>query len=399
MKKNLVKTLSVILLYLMCTVPVWASSAAENAEQPVKQVEAGVEAPHAVLMEISTGAVLFEKDAHTASAPASVTKIMTMLLIFDALEEGKIKLEDSVSVSEHAASMGGSQVFLEPNEKQTVDTMLKCIAIASANDACVAMAEYISGSEEAFVAKMNERAKGLGMENTNFVNCNGLDAEGHVASAYDIALMSRELLLKYPQVHEYCATWMDTITHTTSKGSTEFGLSNTNKLIKQYEYCTGLKTGSTSNAGFCVSASAKKDDMELIAVVMNGETSKSRFQDAKELLNCGYANYMIYKDTGKERNSLPEMEVRNGVKTKVELAYGGDFSTLLGNGENPSEVQKTLELPEWVQAPVAQGEKIGRLVYVYGEKKLGEIAVIAKETVEAAKYIDYVKRVWLAWMM
>ena len=261
----------------------------------------GIQAPHALLMEASTGTILYEKDAHMAVPPASVTKIMTMLLVFEALEDDKIKLEDTVVVSERAASMGGSQVFLEPNEKQTVDTMLKCIAVASANDACVAMAEYVSGSEEAFVNKMNERAKELGMENTRFVNCNGLDVEGHVTSAYDIALMSRELLINHPQVHDYCTIWMDTIIHNTEKGSQEFGLSNTNKLIKQYEYCTGLKTGSTSDAGFCVSATAKKDNMELIAVIMNGENSKSRFLDATTLLNYGYANYQIYQDTDADR--------------------------------------------------------------------------------------------------
>ena len=267
------------------------------------------------------------------------------------------------------------------------------------NDACVAMAEYIAGSEEAFVAKMNERAKGLGMENTNFVNCNGLDVRGHVTSAYDIALMSRELLNKYPQVHAYCTTWIDTITHTTAKGSTEFGLSNTNKLIKQYEYCTGLKTGSTNDAGFCISATAKKDDMELIAVVLNGETSKSRFQDAKTMLNCGYANYQIYKDTEKQGSVLPMIEVRGGVKTGMIPIYEGDFTALLTNVQKPSEIEKTLKLPEWVDAPVQQGQKIGSLVYSHGDKILGEISVLSAETIEAAKYMDYVKRVWLAWMM
>lgn len=364
-----------------------------------QELSIGIEAPHAILMEVSTGKILYEKDANTAMPPASVTKIMTMLLIFEALEEQKIKLDDMVVVSERAASMGGSQVFLEPNEKQTVDTMLKCIAVSSANDACVAMAEHVSGSEEAFVNKMNERAKELGMEHTNFVNCNGLDAEGHVTSAYDIALMSRELLFNHPQVHEYCTIWMDTIIHNTAKGSLEFGLSNTNKLIRQYEYCTGLKTGSTSDAGFCISATAKKENMELIAVIMHGETSKSRFADAVTLLNYGYANYQIYQDTNVQRDALPELAVKAGIKDSVNIQYEKDFSYLMMNGESLTEIEKKLELPEEISAPVNEGQTVGRLLYYHENNKLGEVAIIADETVDAAKYKDYVGRVWLAWMM
>ena len=359
----------------------------------------GIQAPHAILMEASTGTILYEKDAHMAVPPASVTKIMTMLLVFEALEDDKIKLEDTVVVSERAASMGGSQVFLEPNEKQTVDTMLKCIAVASANDACVAMAEYVSGSEEAFVNKMNERAKELGMENTRFVNCNGLDVKGHVTSAYDIALMSRELLVNHSQVHDYCTIWMDTIIHNTAKGSQEFGLSNTNKLIKQYEYCTGLKTGSTSDAGFCVSATAKKDNMELIAVIMNGETSKSRFLDATTLLNYGYANYQIYQDTDADREKLYEIPVKGGVKTEVLPIYEKDYAYLLMNGESLNDVEKRLELPEVIEAPVVKNQILGTLSYYHGNEKMGEVNILASEEVNAAEYIDYVERVWLAWMM
>lgn len=388
MRKTMIRFWSIVLaVILLCPMNV-------SAEEAI-----GIEAPHAVLMEASTGTVLYEKDAHTAVPPASVTKIMTMLLIFEALEEGKIQLSDTVTVSEKAASMGGSQVYLEPNEKQTVDTMLKCIAIASANDACVAMAEYISGSEEAFVNKMNERAKALGMENSHFVNCYGLDAEGHVISAYDVALMSRELLVNHPQVHDYCTVWMDTIIHTTAKGSQEFGLNNTNKLIKQYEYCTGLKTGSTSNAGFCVSATAKKDDLELIAVIMGGETSKSRFTDAKTLLNYGYANYQVYRDTDAEREPLSQIPVTSGVKTEIQPVYEKDFAYLLMEGENSSKVEKRLELPEEIAAPIEENQVLGKLSYYYENKKLGEIAVVANEAIEKAGYMDYVKRVWLAWML
>lgn len=399
MKKNIL-CLGSILMLLLLLHPLQIMAAEENKiSQSSEEASIGIEAPHAILMEASTGTILYEKDANTAVPPASVTKIMTMLLIFEALEENKIKLEDTVVVSEKAASMGGSQVFLEPNEKQTVDTMLKCIAIASANDACVAMAEFVSGSEEAFVNKMNERAKELGMKNTHFVNCNGLDTDGHTMSAHDVAVMSKELLVNHPKVHDYCTIWMDTIVHQTAKGSQEFGLSNTNKLIRQYEYSTGLKTGSTSKAGFCVSATALKDDMELIAVIMNGETSKSRFLDAETLLNYGFANYQIYKDTDSEREKLGPIPVKAGVETTVMPVYEGDFSFLLMNGESLSSIEKKLELPEELQAPIDEGEVLGTLSYHHGNKKLGEIKILAEEAVEAAKYSDYVKRVWLAWMM
>lgn len=261
------------------------------------------------------------------------------------------------------------------------------------------MAEFVSGSEEAFVNKMNERAKELGMNNTHFVNCNGLDAEGHQMSAYDVALMSRELLTGHPQVHDYCTIWMDTIVHNTAKGSQEFGLNNTNKLIRQYEYSTGLKTGSTSKAGFCVSASALKDDMELIAVIMKGETSKSRFLDATTLLNYGYANYQIYKDTNSQREQLSPIPVKGGVETYVTPLYEEDFSFLLMNGESLTSIEKKLELPEEIEAPIEKEEVLGTLSYYHSGKKLGEINIIAENAVEAAKYSDYVKRVWLAWMM
>ena len=369
-----------------------------GAEQ-TKEASIGIEAPHAVLMETTTGSVLYEKDAHVAVPPASVTKIMTMLLIFEALEAQKIKLEDTVVISEKAASMGGSQVFLEPNEQQTVDALLKCIAIASANDACVAMAEYVAGSEEAFVIQMNKRAKELGMNNTKFQNCNGLDAEGHVISAYDVALMSQELINNHPQVHNYCTTWMDTIVHQTAKGSQEFGLNNTNKLIRQYEYSTGLKTGSTSQAGFCVSATAKKGNLHLIAVIMNGETSKSRFLDAATLLNYGFANYQLYKDTNEQRDSLGDILVRGGISQKVTPVYEKDFSYLLLNGESATSIEKRIELPEQLLAPVEEGQVLGTLSYYHQGEKLGEVSILAESGVDAAKYFDYVKRVWLAWMM
>ena len=263
-------------------------NAGENEEDVRGESGLEISAPSAILMEASTGQVVYEKNPDEERPPASVTKIMTLLLIFDALETGQISLEDTVTTSEYAASMGGSQVFLEPGETQTVDTLIKCIAVASANDACVAMAEHIAGSEEEFVNKMNERAKELGMDHTHFVNCNGLDADGHLTTARDISLMSRELIRLYPQIRDYAMIWMENITHTTKKGSSEFGLTNTNKLVRHYEYTTGLKTGSTSQAGFCISATAEKNGMELIAVIMAAETSRDRTKDAIALLNYGF---------------------------------------------------------------------------------------------------------------
>ena len=351
------------------------------------QAEIDISAPSAVLMEASTGTVIYEKDADTARPPASVTKVMTMLLIFDALEAGSIHLEDEVTTSEYAASMGGSQVFLEPGEIQTVDTMLKCIAVASANDACVAMAEYICGSEEEFVRKMNERAKGLGMDNTNFVNCNGLDAEGHVTSARDIALMSRELIAKYPQIHDYSMIWMENITHNTSKGTSEFGLTNTNKLVRQYEYATGLKTGSTGEAKFCVSATGEKNGIEMIAVVMGAETSKERFANAVKLLNHGFGKCQLYTD-----ESAPDVknaDVEGGVREYVSVERPGAFSYLDMTGANLAEVEKRTEMNENLSAPLKKGDVIGYIVYSIDGREIGRAELTAGEAVEKAGFIDY----------
>ena len=350
-----------------------------------------VSAPSAVLMEASTGEVIFEKDADTARPPASVTKIMTMLLIFDALADGKIKLEDQVTTSEFAASMGGSQVFLEPGETQTVDTMLKCISVASANDACVAMAEYICGNEEEFVKQMNERAKGLGMENTHFVNCNGLDVDGHVTTARDIALMSREMITKYPQIHDYCMIWMENITHTTKKGTTEFGLTNTNKLVRQYEYATGLKTGSTGLAKFCVSATAKKNDIEMIAVIMAAEDSKARFKDATTLLNYGFGKCQVYKDESPEK--LKDLEVKGGVEDTVPCEYADSFSYLDTSGANLSGITKKLKVKKSLDAPLKKGDKAGSLIYELDGKEIGKVDVIVSQNVKKAGFLDYLKKV------
>ena len=251
----------------------------------------------AVLMEASTGKILFEKASHEKRSPASVTKIMTVLLAFEALENGQIHLEDEVVTSAYAKSMGGSQVFLEEGEKQTVQTLLKCILVSSGNDASVALAEYIAGSEMEFVNKMNEKAKKLGMNDTHFVDCCGLtDSDDHYTSANDIALMSRELITRFPEVFDYTTIWMENITHVTQRGSSEFGLSNTNKLLRSYNGCNGLKTGSTSKALFCVSATALRNDIQLISVIMAGPDSKTRFKEAAQLLDYGFGKCRLYTD-------------------------------------------------------------------------------------------------------
>lgn len=350
-----------------------------------------ISAPSVILVEASTGTVIYEKDADTPRPPASVTKIMTMLLIFDALDAGKISLTDEVTVSEYAASMGGSQVFLEPGETQTVDTMLKCISVASANDACVAMSEYISGSEEEFVRQMNERAKGLGMEHTNFVNCNGLDADGHETSARDIARMSRELITKYPQIHDYCTIWMENITHTTRNGTSEFGLTNTNKLIRQYEYATGLKTGSTGLAKFCVSATAEKNNIELIAVVMAAENSKTRFKDATTLLNYGFGKCQLYQDT--EPPELQEIKISGGVEDTVGCEYREQFSYLDTSGANLSEITSRTEFTEELDAPVKKGQTVGKLIYELNGAEIGSVDIITSDTIKKAGFFDYLKKI------
>ena len=271
--------------------------------------------------------MIYEKDPDTRRSPASITKIMTLILIFDALENGSLQMTDTVTTSAYAKSMGGSQVFLEEGETQDVETMIKCIVIASGNDASVAMAEHIGGSEQEFVRRMNERATGLGMENTHFVDCCGLtDSIDHYTTARDIAIMSRELITKYPKILEYSSIWMENITHVTRLGSKEFGLTNTNKLLRSYEGCVGLKTGSTSLAKYCVSAVAKKGGITLISVVMAAPDYKVRFKDAAAMLNYGFSKCSLYTDENPEK--LPFVEVRKGTKPEVEVKYEKTFRYL-----------------------------------------------------------------------
>lgn len=347
----------------------------------------GLTCGSALLMEASTGTVIFEKNATEQFRPASITKIMTLILIFDALADNKFTLTDTVTVSEYAAGMGGSQVYLEPGETQTVETMIKCITVASANDACVAMAEYVWGSEAEFVSQMNARAKGLGMEQTTFVNCCGLDTDGHVTTAKDIALMSRELITKYPEIFNYTNIWMENITHVTRRGSSEFGLTNTNKLIRQYSYATGLKTGFTSLAGFCISATAKKDDVELIAVIMKADSSKIRNAEAVSLLNYGFRICQTYKDTND--TPLEPLAVKKGLSDTVSLYYSTPFCYVSVDGSDVSAIEKRLELPEEVHAPVIKGDTAGRAVYSLNGQDIGFVNIHYGETVDVATFADY----------
>ena len=377
-------------------------TAGDAQAAPADQSQAAVQiaAPSAILMEASTGQVIYEKDADEKRSPASVTKVMTLILIFDALQSGKIQLTDEVVTSAHAKSMGGSQVFLEEGEKQTVETLIKCIVIASGNDASVAMAEYIAGSEDEFVRMMNERAAGLGMANTHFVDCCGLtESPDHYTTARDIAIMSRELINKYPQIHNYSTIWMENITHVTKQGTKEFGLSNTNKLLKMATNftVTGLKTGSTSIAKYCLSATAEKDGIRLIAAVMAAPDYKARFADAQTLLNYGYASCRLYED--QEMPELPLMAVADGIEDFVPLSYQGEFSYLSLNGEDFSQVEKKLMLPDSMEAPVEEGEKAGVLRYELKGKVLGEVEIVTEGAVKKAGYRDYLKKLRRAWMM
>lgn len=388
-----------LIMCIMCLILIFTSVYAGMsrvtciAQERTQGENSGIElkSPSAILMEASTGQVIYEKDADTSLHPASITKIMTLILIFDAIKDGKIGLDDEVAVSEYAASMGGSQVFLEAGEKQTVDTMIKCISMASANDACVAMSEYIGGTESAFVAKMNERAMGLGMNNTNFVNCCGLDTDGHMSTARDIALMSRELITKYPQIHDYSTIWMDTIIHSTRRGDSEFGLTNTNKLIKQYEWATGLKTGSTGLAKCCLSASANKDGIDLIAVIMAAPDSKTRFAEAVNLLNYGFNTCDIYKDDGMPL--LENIRISKGKKDYVNCQYEKEFSYMFINPVNHEDISKELHINENIAAPVYEGDTIGTLEYYYNGEKIGSVNVISSENIEKADFLTQIKKV------
>mgnify|MGYP000197884269 CR=1 FL=1 len=333
---------------------------------------AEADAVSCILMDAKTGRILFEKNADEALPPASVTKVMTMLLVFEALDAGTIKLSDMVQASEHAASMGGSQIYLKVGEEMSVDDLLKSLIVASANDAAVALAEYISGSEEAFVAKMNARAAELGMKNTHFENTNGLDdtAENHVTSARDIAIMTRELI-QHEEVFNYSTIWMDTI----RDGA--FGLTNTNRLIRFYKGATGLKTGSTAKAKFCISATAERDGLSLIAVIMGSPTRDVRNALAASLFDFGFANYANYTDESEECETV---RVTGGVQNTLRTVHE-TFSETVEKGSE-SKIEEQIDLPEKLAAPIVKGEKIGTVTYLLNGEEIGTSDILADETVD-----------------
>lgn len=332
-----------------------------------------ITAPSAVLMDEKTGKVLFEKNPHDIRPCASITKVMTLILIMQAIESGKISMEDNVTASEHASSMGGSDIWLEPGETMTVDDMIKAIVVASANDAAVAMAEYISGSEEEFVSEMNKKAQELQMVDTVFKNCNGLDEDGHVTTAYDVAIMSRDLM-KYDKIFDYTSIWIDYLRN----GKTQ--LVNTNKLLKSYKGITGLKTGTTSKAGSCISASAKRDDLSLIAVVLGSATGKERFKDAAALLDYGFANFNMYKPVVPEE-AYTKVPVLNGMEEFVETKSNALNSFLIPKGKEKA-ITNMLQIDSEVTAPVEQGQTLGKIIYSLDDE------VIAEYNIEAAYSVD-----------
>lgn len=331
-----------------------------------------ITAPSAVLMEAETGKVLYDKNMHEVRACASITKVMTLLLVFEAVDSGKISMDDNVTASAHAASMGGSDIWLEQGETMTVHEMIKATVVASANDAAVALAEYVSGTEEEFVVQMNKKAKKLGMKETVFKNCNGLDEDGHVTSAYDVAVMSKELI-KHEKIFEYSGIWMDYL----RDGKTQ--IVNTNKLLKSYDGITGLKTGTTSQAGSCISATAERDGLSLIAVVLGSATGTERFTDAAKLLDYGFANYAMYLPTVPE-NAICDIKVKNGMKATVKTTVSISQPFLITKGSD-GKITNELSLPEEVEAPVNKGDVIGKVVYKSDKEKIAEYPITAQSSV------------------
>ncbi len=348
---------------LFSVLPVQAGAVAETE----------IKAPAAVLMEAQTGKVLFEKNSHEKRPCASITKVMTLLLVMEALDAGKIKLTDTVTASEHASSMGGSDIWLKPGESMSVDDMLKATVIASANDAAVALAEFVSGSEEEFLTQMNKRAKELGMKDTTFKNCNGLDEDGHVTSAFDVAVMSRELS-KHQKIFDYTKTWIDYV----RSGKTQ--LVNTNKLIKSYKGITGLKTGTTGKAGSCISATAERDGVKLIAVVLGSSNTKDRFSSASVLLDSGFANWSV---TTPEipQEALTPVNVLKGMESNVETTAAADGSILVPKGK-AGEIKYKITLSDSLTAPVASGQIVGKITYTLGDEVVKEYNICAKNSVQ-----------------
>ena len=353
-----------------------------------KEAKLDIASKSAVLMDASTGKVLYEKNSHQKLPPASVTKVMTLLLICEALEDGKIKEDDDVQISENAASMGGSQIFLEPGEIQKVDTLIKSIAVASANDACVAMAERVGGSMEEFVDLMNKRAKELGMNDTNFVNTNGLPIDNHYTSAYDIALMSKELL-SHKKISKYLTTWMDEVV--VGKKQAKIGISNTNKLVKHYSGATGVKTGFTQQAKYCLSASAMRNNTHLIAVTLCAETSPIRFKDATNLLNYGFANYESVKICG-ANDKVATVKFEKGEEENVDLVAKDDLSVLIKKGDK-KDFQKKVEIKQDLKLPIKKNTELGVVKVYRGKELVGETKIINSEDINKASYLQMLRRI------
>ena len=358
---------------------------------PVSKSEAPFEvaAKGAVLIDASTGEVLFEQDSHTQLPPASVTKVMTMLLVMEAVQDGKIHLEDRVTISEHAASMGGSQMYMEAGEMHTVAELMEGVAMASANDGCVALAEFVAGSEEIFVEKMNQRAAELGMRDTHFVNTNGLPVADHYSSAYDIALMSQKLY-EFEEPHQWFTTWQSTITVGLPGKEKEFGLTNTNKLIKAYEGCNGIKTGFTSEAGYCLSASATRGDTHLIAVALGSETSKIRNAEIAKLLDYGFANYETAV-IAEEGQIMGTVLIEKGTPTSVSAVTTERITVLTGKGQKDT-LKTEVTISETVPLPLEKGQEIGKITLYDEEEKLAEYPLVAAAPVEKASFRELVSR-------
>lgn len=349
----------------------------------------GITSGSAILMEQNSGTVLYEYNSHEQLRPASVTKVMTILLIMEAIDNGTISLEDQVPCSEKASSMGGSQIWLDTTETLSVNEMLKAICVVSANDCCVAMAEYLSGSEELFVEQMNKRAKELGMNDTSFKNCHGIDADGHLTSSYDIAIMSRELMTKHPKIMDYTTIWMDSL----RDGKSE--LVNTNKLIRNYEGATGLKTGSTSTALFNLSATATRNNLSLIAVIMRGETSAIRFSEAKKLLDYGFSNFE-YVECSKKDDLVKSITVDKGINNNVDAIFDSAQGCLIKKGTFKS-ITTNISLPDKVSAPIAKGQKLGEVTYSIDGKNIATVDIVAKENVKKISFVNMSVRVIENW--
>lgn len=348
-----------------------------------------LEAGGAILIEQHSGQVLYEHNIHEKLRPASVTKVMSILLIMEALDCGQISLTDKVPCTEDAAAMGGSQIWLDVREELTVDEMLKAICVVSANDCTVAMAEYLCGSQEAFVERMNTRAKELGMNDTTFKNCHGIDEDGHVTSPYDIALMSRELLNNHPNITKYTTIWIDSL----RDGKSE--LVNTNKLIRNYKGATGLKTGSTSVALFNLSASATRNDLSLIAVIMKAPTTKVRFAEAQKLLDYGFNNYE-YKSLAKKGTTLKQITVTKGVKESTDLILEDDVGLLIKKGQD-KEIQQTIHVEESISAPIYEGQKLGEIVFTLDGKEIGKTNIIANTTIDKKTFSNILSYTYEKW--